>query len=92
MTSPDRRPRRAAAWLLVLVAALAAPALALAQNYQAVEGKVRENIPAAPFLASAYAFIWLSILVYVGLVARRLGRVQGDVEELRRRLERDGAR
>jgi hypothetical protein len=77
-----------------LLAVLAAPAMALAQKYEAVtaEGRVRESIPAAPFLAGAYAFIWLCILVYVGLVARRLGRVQGDIEELRRRVERDAPR
>jgi hypothetical protein len=78
--------------LLAAAALLTLPALAQAQQYEPIEGRVRENIPAAPFLAGAYAFIWLTVLVYVGLVARRLGRVQGDVEELRRRLERDGTR
>jgi uncharacterized membrane protein YhaH (DUF805 family) len=78
----------AAAWLC----ALAVPAAALAQNYEPVVNRVSETIPAAPFLATAYAFIWLTVLVYVGLVARRLGRVQADVEELRRRLEREAAR
>ena len=81
-------------YVVVAVVVLALPAVVLAQNYQAVpaEGRVRESIPAAPFLAGAYAFIWLCILVYVGLVAKRLARVQGDLEELRRRVERDGAR
>ena len=72
----------------VLLAVLAVPAVALAQKYEPIEGRVRESIPAAPFLAAAYAFIWLSVLVYVALVAKRIGKVQGDIEELRRRLER----
>jgi CcmD family protein len=71
--------------IIVAVVALA-PLPALAQQYQKVEGQVRENIPAGPFLAAAYAFMWVAVLVYVGLVARRLGRVQGEVEELRRRI------
>ncbi|MBW8868781.1 MAG: hypothetical protein JF610_15880 [Acidobacteria bacterium] len=77
---------------MAVVVALAAPALALAQNYQPVEGRVRESIPAAPFLAGAYAFMWVAVVVYVVLVARRLGRVQSDIEELRRRLEREAGR
>lgn len=67
----------------VVVAALVAPA-ALAQ-----ESAVRESIPAAPFLASAYAVMWLAIIVYVALVARRLSRTQSDIEDLRRKLDRD---
>ena len=63
------------------LAALSAPAPAYA------EGQVRENIPAAPFLAAAYAFMWLAVLVYVALVARRLTRVQDDIEDLRRKLD-----
>lgn len=88
----DSRVRRLAARAFVLLAALALPAMALAQTQSQVGdaglGSVRESIPAAPFLAGAYAFIWLSVLVYVGLVARRLTRVQADIAELHRRLER----
>lgn len=88
----DGRARRLAARAVVLLAALASPAIAVAQASQqagdAGVGRVRESIPAAPFLAGAYAFIWLSVLVYVGLVARRLTRVQADIAELHRRLER----
>jgi uncharacterized membrane protein (DUF485 family) len=49
---------------------------------------VRESIPAAPFLAGAYAFMWVAVLVYVALVARRLSRVQSDIDDLRRKLDR----
>jgi hypothetical protein len=71
--------------LLVIVAAAAAlPAVVLAQ-----QGQVRESIPAAPFLAGAYAFMWVAVLIYVALVAKRLGRVQSDIDDLRRKLDRD---
>ena len=78
-----------AAFVAAFTAALVLPALALAQKYEPIEGRVREGIPAAPFLASAYGFIWLAVVVYVVIVARRLTRVQSDMDELRRRLERD---
>jgi hypothetical protein len=68
--------------IVALVVALL-PAAALAQ------GQVRESIPAAPFLAAAYAFMWIAVIVYVGLVARRLGRVQDDIEDLRRKIDRE---
>lgn len=70
-----------------LVTVLAAPAAALAQ--EAATGQVRETIPAAPFLAGAYAFMWVAVLIYVALVARRLGRVQSDIDDLKRKLDRD---
>jgi hypothetical protein len=66
---------------LVALVATASPALA--------QGQVRESIPAGPFLGAAYAFMWLAVLVYVGLVARRLTRVQGDIEDLRRKLDQN---
>jgi hypothetical protein len=68
--------------LLVVAAAAALPTAVLAQ------GQVRESIPAAPFLAGAYAFMWVAVLVYVALVAKRLGRVQSDIADLKRKLDR----
>jgi hypothetical protein len=43
-----------------------------------------EQIPAKPLVAGAYAFIWLAVLVYVGLLWRRLGVVQKDIDALKR--------
>jgi hypothetical protein len=71
--------------LLAIVALAAAlPAAVFAQ-----ETRVRESIPAAPFLAGAYAFMWVAVLIYVAMVARRLSRVQSDIDDLRRKLDRD---
>ena len=47
-----------------------------------------EQIPAKPLVAGAYAFIWLAVLVYVGLLWRRLGVVQKDIDALKRPLAR----
>ena len=75
--------------LLVIVTVLAAPTAALAQEAAAPVAQVRESIPAAPFLAAAYAFMWVAVLIYVALVARRLGRVQSDIDDLRRKMDQN---
>ena len=76
-------------WLLV-VGALAwlalAPALAVAQEFQKVSGPLREELPATPFVAAAYGFIWIALLAYVVLLARGVGRVRKDLAELRAKI------
>ena len=72
--------------IFALVALVVAPAAAFAQP---AETAVRESIPAAPFLATAYAFMWLAVVIYVALVARRLSRVNADIDDLKRKLDRD---
>ena len=92
-TNPrNTRGARALAALAAFVATASLPALALAQEYQKVEGKLADEVPAGPFVAIAYGFIWIAILGYVVFVARGLGRVRGDVEELRRKLDAAGKR
>jgi CcmD family protein len=39
-------------------------------------------------VALAYGFIWTAVFVYVAIVARRLGRLNGEMSELQRRIER----
>jgi len=39
-------------------------------------------------VALAYGFIWLAVFGYVFLVGRRLGKLNGDMDELRRRIDR----
>ena len=46
-----------------------------------------EQLPAAPLLIAAYAFVWLAVLAYVWSVWRRLGRVEREMEALARRTE-----
>jgi CcmD family protein len=67
--------------------ALAVPLAAIAQQFEKVEGKVVEDIPAVPFVAVAYGFIWIAVLGYLVYVARSLGRVSAEVAELRRKLD-----
>jgi CcmD family protein len=46
-----------------------------------------EQLPAAPMVIGAYAFIWVALLVYVFLLWRRLGGVDRELAALRRSLE-----
>jgi len=88
MSTPTRScatARISGASVLVLAAMLASRT-ALAQEFERVEGHVSETIPAAPFLAAAYGFIWVAVVVYLVMVARRLGGVRADIEDLKKRL------
>jgi CcmD family protein len=42
----------------------------------------QDQLPAAPLLVIAYAFVWLVLFAYVVSVSRRLGKVQHEVERL----------
>ena len=45
-----------------------------------------EQLPAAPLLVGAYAFVWLALLAYVWSVWRRLGAVERELQALDKRL------
>jgi len=48
----------------------------------------QDQLPAAPLLVTAYAFVWLALFGYLVSVGSRLSKVQREVE----RLESDIAR
>jgi uncharacterized membrane protein YdbT with pleckstrin-like domain len=48
----------------------------------------REQMPAAPLLVGAYAFVLLALFVYILSVARRLGSVQADIGRLEHEIKR----
>jgi CcmD family protein len=83
------RWRRARLLAFGALASLAlAPALVAAQEFQKVSGPLREELPATPFVAAAYGFIWVALLAYVVLLARGLGRVRQDLADLRAKVNR----
>lgn len=43
-----------------------------------------DQLPAAPLLISAYAFIWVAVMVYIWTLWIRMGRVEADIRALRR--------
>lgn len=45
----------------------------------------QEQLPAAPLLITAYVFVWLLLMFYVWSIAKRLGKVEHDIQSLQRR-------
>ena len=46
----------------------------------------REQLPAAPLVIGAYAVAWVAIFGYLWSIWQRLGRVERDLTEVRRRM------
>jgi len=47
-----------------------------------------EQLPAAPLLMGAYAFVWVALLVYVWSLWRRMTKLEHELADLRRRLQK----
>jgi CcmD family protein len=45
----------------------------------------------APYVIAAYALIWATLAVYIGLVMRRLGNLEREVTALDEAVKRRGA-
>ena len=41
-----------------------------------------EQLPSAPLVIAAYAFVWLAFVAYVWLMWRKLGKVEQDLNAL----------
>jgi CcmD family protein len=52
----------------------------------------QEQLPAAPLLIAAYIFVWLLLMAYVWTIARRLGKVEREMQALERRTSGSGTR
>lgn len=44
-----------------------------------------EQLPAAPLLVTAYAFVWVLLMVYLFSIAKRLRKVEGEMDALHKR-------
>ena len=86
--------RKIRARLALAAAALCwfAPALAAAQEFEKVSGAVREELPAGRFVAAAYGFIWIAVVLYVVSIARGIARLRKDLRELKLKIDRAGPR
>lgn len=47
----------------------------------------REVLPAAPLVFYAYGFVWVALMGYLWAIWRRVGRVELDLDAVRRRLD-----
>ena len=43
-----------------------------------------EQLPAAPLVVAAYAFVWLAMMFYLWTIWRRLSKVEDDMRALQR--------
>lgn len=85
--------------LLVLFALLPAAAVAAQQPTAAGAAQeefvpvnalpaAAEQLPAAPLLIGAYAFVWVALLVYVWSLWKRMAKLERELADLQRRLLR----
>ena len=71
---------------------LAAPAFALQppagqSEFVPVDSvPLSDQLPAAPLLVTAYAFIWLAVMFYLWTIWRRLNKVEDEMRALARKL------
>ena len=87
-----RRVLGAALGFLLATVPVLATQLPAGQPTPAQEGYVPINqlppsqqLPAAPFVIAAYAFIWVALIAYLWSIWRRLRRLTTDLERLERR-------
>jgi CcmD family protein len=52
----------------------------------------QDQLPAAPLLVAAYAFVWVALLVYVWTIWRRLMKVEREIRDLSSRVSESAAR
>ena len=45
-----------------------------------------EQLPSAPLVIAAYAFVWLAFMVYVWMMWRKLGKVDRELQTLSTQL------
>ena len=47
-----------------------------------------DQLPAAPLLVTAYAFVWAAVMVYVFSISRRLNKVETEMRALAQKTPR----
>ena len=73
--------------IIYLVALLLLNAVIYAQPGQSefkpvTEVPASEQLPSAPLVIAAYAFVWLAFMVYVWMMWRKLGKVEQELNHL----------
>jgi CcmD family protein len=73
--------------IIYLIVVLLMNAAVLAQPGQSefqpvTEVPASEQLPSAPLVIAAYAFVWLAFMVYVWMMWRKLGKVEQELHTL----------
>lgn len=91
---------RTALLLLLLMLGPAGPTASFAQPPRPAQDEFvpidqlppDEKLPAARFLILAYAVAWIAVVGYLWSIWRRLGRVEREIADVRRRVQQPGGR
>lgn len=62
----------------------APPAMSQNEFVPVSEIPPEEQIPAPLIVGAAYGFAWVAVIAYIGLLVRRVGRVERDLAALER--------
>jgi CcmD family protein len=77
--------------LLLLLSGVAAAQPKDNEGFEPVNGDMMqkgESIPASRLVGAAYGFVCAAIVVYVVTVARRTRRLEDEVDELKKKIQR----
>jgi CcmD family protein len=58
--------------------------------FEPITSITTEQLPATPLLYSAYGAVWVVLLLYVFVLARRLTRVERDLRDVSARITKRG--
>jgi CcmD family protein len=71
----------------LLAAQQPTPPAAASQEFVPVNSLPQaEQLPAAPLLIGAYAFVWVALMVYVWSLWKRLSKLERELADLQRRV------
>ena len=74
--------------LLIAPAAFARQPAGQGQFVPMNEVPLADQLPAAPLLITAYAFVWIAVMAYVWSIWRRLNKVEADMSALAQKTSR----
>jgi CcmD family protein len=81
-------------YLVVVLLLMNAPIFAQPGQSQfepVTEIPASEQMPSAPLVIAAYAFVWLAFVVYVWMMWRKLGKVEQELRHLSGQIGRKRA-
>ena len=90
MTTIATTWKRICTGVIAAVVLVGGSGAALAQQFEKVENLPRQELPAGRFVAIAYGIIWLAIIAYVVYVASGIKRVDAEIADLKRKVDRQG--
>jgi CcmD family protein len=78
---------------LALVVAFATSMVLVAQQPQSefkpvTEVPASEQLPSAPLVIAAYAFVWLAFVAYVWMMWRKLGKMEQELSSMSAQIAR----